>query len=408
VPPDVLVPVKVTERECIEVAQSQLLTTEDQRQVRVLMGSTINYKYVESGSVTMSETNVACEGGEIKIQGQKHDNLLKLVTVAFTITEIDIWEKKNWLRVEEGMLPRFCSLATEGCALEDFTITIDLGKVNLCPYGQIRVVPMEVFTYQGKFMLISDEHKLLVEVKEKVPIPAECVVSGKLIKTNFDRLFLYQGELGQNVDLIDPATLDLELESRVVDFYMSMWALGLVRESEAKWQTEVCSLTAGRMHEDQVVLHGDHVLRLQGELILEFPCEKTRVRTRLGMKPSEDICYDHLPVFTADNMLEFMAPITRMLVSKSAVSVINCSTHYPLLFEDITGQMITANPEVRRVEVKLNNYHHLDATSGNHSELFTFSSLLYTKEEIAAYQEMIMGNGAEKIRCVLLFNNRRV
>jgi hypothetical protein len=53
VSPDVLVPVKVTERECIEVAQSQLLTTEDQRQVRVLMGSTVNYKYIESGSEAM-------------------------------------------------------------------------------------------------------------------------------------------------------------------------------------------------------------------------------------------------------------------------------------------------------------------------------------------------------------------
>jgi hypothetical protein len=48
------------------------------------------------------------------------------------------------------------------------------------------------------------------------------------------------------------------------------------------------------------------------------------------------------------------------------------------------------------VEAKLNDYHHLDPESGNHSELFTFSSLLYTKEEIAAYEEMILGNGAEK------------
>jgi hypothetical protein len=245
-------------------------------------------------------------------------------------------------------------------------------------------------------LFINDEHKLLVEVKEKIPIPVECVVSGSLFKTNFDRLFLYQGELGQSIDLIDPATLDLELETRSTDFYMSMWALGLVRESEGNWQSELCDLTADCMHEDHVFLLGDHVLRLQGELILEYPCEKMRVRTRLGMKTSEDVCYDHLPVYTADNNLEFMAPITRMLVSKAAVSVINCSVHYPLLFEDINGQMITANPEVRKVEVKLNDYHHLDPDSGNHSELFTFSSLLYTREEIAAYEEMILGNNAEK------------
>jgi hypothetical protein len=218
------------------------------------------------------------------------------------------------LKVEEGVLPRSCSLAAEGCVLDDFTITIDLGKINLCPYSQIRTVKFEAMTYHEKFMLINDEHKLLVEVKEKIPDPMECIVTGNLIKTNFDRLLLYQGELGQSVDLIDPASLDLELETRLTDFYMSVWALSLIKESKARWQEELCGLTEDKMHEDRVVMHGNPVLRLQGELVLEFPCEKTHVRTRLGMKIGEGECYDHLPVFTAENTLEFMAPVTRMLV----------------------------------------------------------------------------------------------
>jgi hypothetical protein len=95
VPPDVLNPVRVTERECIEVAQSQLLTTEDQRQVRILMGSTVNYKFIEAGSVTMSEANVACEGGEVKIKGQKHNNIIKLVTMSLPSQKLIFGEKRG-------------------------------------------------------------------------------------------------------------------------------------------------------------------------------------------------------------------------------------------------------------------------------------------------------------------------
>jgi hypothetical protein len=395
-PPDVLNPMRVSERECAEIAQTQFLTTEDQRQVRIPLGSSVSYKFIESGSVTFSETNANCEGGEMKLKGQKHENVLKLVTVSFTLAEVEVWEKRGRLRVDDGMLPRQCSLAAEGCALDDLTILIDLGKVNLCPYTQIRTEKFEAMTYDTKFMLINDEHKLVVEVKEKIPIPSECVLTGNFIKTNFERLLLFKGELGQSIDLIDPATLDLELETRVTDMYISLWTLGIVKESEARWQSEICGLNTDRMHEDQTILHGNHVLRLQGEMVLEFPCEKIRVRTRTGMKLEGENCLDHLPVFTPENTIAYLTPITRILTSRAAVSVVNCSAHYPLLFEDINGYMVTANPGVQKVEVSLSDYHHLNPDSGNHSEVFAFSSLLYTKDEISAYEQIIMGHGAEK------------
>jgi hypothetical protein len=117
-----------------------------------------------------------------------------------------VWEKRGRLRVDDGMLPGQCSLAAEGCASDDLTILIDLGKVNLCPYTQIRTEKFEAMMYNTKFMLINDEHKLVMEVKEKIPIPTECVLTGNFIKTNFERLLLFKGELGQSIDLIDPAT----------------------------------------------------------------------------------------------------------------------------------------------------------------------------------------------------------
>jgi hypothetical protein len=73
---------RVSERECAEIAQTQFLTTDDQRQVWIPLGSSVSYKFIKSGSVTFSESNANCEGGEVKLKGQKHENVLKLVTVS--------------------------------------------------------------------------------------------------------------------------------------------------------------------------------------------------------------------------------------------------------------------------------------------------------------------------------------
>ena len=65
---------------------------------------------------------------------------------------------------------------------------------------------------------------------------------------------------------------------------------------------------------------------------------------RRGFKAEGVKCLDHLPVIRGDGELAYMAPLTRLLVPRSAVSVLNCSQNFPLTFEDIKGRMIAANP----------------------------------------------------------------
>ncbi len=395
-PPDVLMPVSMTAKECMEIIQTQFATTEDQRQVRVPMGSRVMYKYISTGTVTMSDTNVACEGGELKVQGKRHENLVKLVTVDLVVTEIDVWENQGRLKTDEGMLPRQCSLAFEGCTLEDMTLVLDLSKINLCKYKSIRTVEFDALTWAGQHMLVNDEHKILLSVKDKTGIPGDCMLQGTLIKTNFEWLFLIMGEIEQGIDLIDPTNLDLELETRVTDFYMSYWTMTLHHESEAKWQGKLCDIATTQMGEDQMILHEDHLLKLQGELIIEFPCSKVKVRTRENHKVEGDSCLDHLPVYLPDDSIGYLTPITRVLVPRSAVSIVNCSTHYPYVYESVNGKLVTANPAVKEVTVNLNDYHHLDSSSRNHTEMFEFSSLLYTKEEIQLYESLLMGHSSER------------
>ena len=89
--------------------------------------------------------------------------------------------------------------------------------------------------------------------------------------------------------------VDLELETRVTDFYMEYWALSLSMEGRAEWQGEFCELGASQLTEERVVLHGDHLLRMKGEMVHEFKCEWVIVTAQVGYKAEGERCLDHLP-----------------------------------------------------------------------------------------------------------------
>ena len=55
--------------------------------------------------------------------------------------------------------------------------------------------------------------------------------------------------------------------------------------------------------------------------------------------------------------LSYLAPITRVLTPRSAVSFFNWSANFLLTLEDKMGRMVMANPGVTLVEVALSEYH---------------------------------------------------
>ena len=106
------------------------------------------------------------------------------------------------------------------------TLIIDTGKVNRCRYVEVRKANFQRFQYSGKKLLISNEHKILLEEGKEEPLPTDCLGRGAMRKTNFPRLFIYTGELGrETVSHMQSTEVDLELETRVTTFYMEYWAL---------------------------------------------------------------------------------------------------------------------------------------------------------------------------------------
>ena len=67
-----------------------------------------------------------------------------------------------------------------------------------------------------------------------------------------------------------------------------------------------------------------------------------------------------------------------------------------MTLEDKQGRMVTANPGVTLVEVALSEYHNREKGGHNHTELFDLKSLLYTADEVAEYEQMLLGLGGER------------
>ena len=67
------------------------------------------------------------------------------------------------------------------------------------------------------------------------------------------------------------------------------------------------------MTEERVVLHRDHLLQMKGEMVHKFKCEWVVVTAQAGYKAEGERYLDHLPVFTAQQEVSYLAPITRML-----------------------------------------------------------------------------------------------
>jgi len=232
----------------------------------------------------------------------------------------------------------------------------------------VRRAKFNLFRTGGRDIAQNYEYKLLFQMGGKPVIPNACSTQGSFIKTNFDRLFLWPADAaGNSLGAFHPSDVDLDLEARVADVYMEYWSWEFVKESNAAWQNEMCALSASRLNEDQVIMHGDHLLRMKGELVNEFKCSWVTVTARTGFKAERERCLDHLPVVNDKGELMYLAPLTRLLEPRSAMTVLNCSANFPLTVEDFQGRMIAANPAAGVVEVMLSEYHSQSVSGPNHT-----------------------------------------
>ena len=48
------------------------------------------YKFLDTVEVTLSEGNVLCDGGDLKIGGKKHSNIEEFVTIKYQVLTVEV------------------------------------------------------------------------------------------------------------------------------------------------------------------------------------------------------------------------------------------------------------------------------------------------------------------------------
>ena len=146
---------------------------------------------------------------------------------------------------------------------------------------------------------------------------------------------------------------------------------------------------------DEDQLHPETILRRRGEVLSEVFCRTVTVVAREG----EDLlggCYrDHLPVRMHSKMY-LMAANSRILVEPGAALRTECLNNLSPIFKTEDGHFITADPEVREIEI---NIHHRKSAliekliGEQHLHLeredILSDSLLYTKEEARRWENFM-------------------
>ena len=313
-PLDVRETTRLSITNCGEIDTQWTPAGEGARRVPGPEGSRTMHKYPDTGGATLFDGVVDCAGSEFRVGGRERSNVVEFVTIGYSIAAVEVAEVEGRLQLNEESLPRVCTLDHGGCELEGMTLVIDTRGADRCRYVEVRKADFQRFGYGGKKLLVSEENKILLEEGEEEPLPADCLGRGFMQKTNFPGLFIYDGESGRETGPpMRSGEVDLEWETRVADFYMEYWALSLTMEGQAERQRELCELEARRLTEERVVLHGEHLLRMKGEVVHEFKCEWVVVTARAGYWAEGEQCMDHLPVFTAQQEVSYLAPITRVL-----------------------------------------------------------------------------------------------
>ena len=126
-------------------------------------------------------------------RGRERSNVVEFVTIEYSSTAVEVTKVDGRLQINEEILPAACTLAYGGCKLEDRTLAIDKRTVDRCHYVEVRKANFQRFRYGGNKLLVSEEHKILLEEGKEEPLPADCLGRGVMWKTNFPRLFIYKG-----------------------------------------------------------------------------------------------------------------------------------------------------------------------------------------------------------------------
>ena len=160
--------------------------------------------------------------------------------------------------------------------------------------------------------------------------------------------------------------------------------------------SSICAITEnGWGDTEKSPFHLDHILRRKGEVLQELTCKTVSVTATSGDSFNGNCYLDGLPIRMGSEHLLLLAG-SRLLVTPEDIAKVPCSPMTAPLFITQDGRVLTADPEVKEVDLQLSHetaplVHALDLQQGAADDV-VFTELLYSPDEIKSFSEFLSYN----------------
>ena len=328
------------------------------------LNAQIQFKAVIAGTLTPTADDVQCSGGSRKIGKIFHRDVVTMATTTVTLKEI-ILEYDSVLHILKDLdkqveIDPTC-LDRRQCTDSGLGYVISENP-NTCPFGLLREGSIEgvnvpVSTGPPVRGLLSRKFKYLLRVDGRTQDYPGCGELPTPRTTNHPNVYVMLLEDGQTVQPLVQAVLgrdvDLELEISTSEAFLEFRFLELTRIHLTRVLQALCKLSTASLPElTPSPLHTDRYLHVSGEVVSEIQCKKTQVTARLGDQVVSWCARDLFPVMYNGNNV-FLQAKTRLIVPEVAPLHVNCTPMDRPIFQTTTGTFVTADPEIRTVNMAI-------------------------------------------------------
>ena len=395
-PLDVGLGKRFPEHDCHKAVRDRVFVTENKNTLPIEINRELVYKDIGHGEVILTKNDVQCRGSTVDLRGEIHDNVITYDTTTVLIKEIkvEIGEDKVVNLDNNQELPASCQMGSS--CTDGLDAFVFKEHVTRCPLYAVRTLYMNTTTIQvdgiQKTALVSHEHKMLL-----IPSPKQQVVDNNcrltaVRGTQYRRLKLAkasESRLEHQRNQVTASQLDLELETRVTDEYLSFKMEEQIRDRVKDVSSQLCEITQHDLeYRELSPFQGHSIIKRRGELIVELQCAPVMTEAVLGEKREEKCSKNALPVYLNREPV-YLAANTRLVSDKLEVEFDECDRFFPPVFEAEQGGLLTANPVVTVANltvIDMTAQFHLP-TRKNH-EIFA-GSMLYTDEEVKQYNNLL-------------------
>ena len=409
-PPSIMEPVGMSDKACKEIVLHGLYHAEDGQVLTIQPDQEVMYKYVPIGSLYQDDGNSYCTGGWAWLQGRSHSSVVRMRTVQLRVMTValehDLIAKQ--LKDVTNHVPLRSACLDDLLCVEGTRSYYIPALGHDCPFYPVRSIPLTTAYVPAANnvgtdkLLISHEHKMLLEELQAVPIPQACAhvgIRGSYVSsTNINDVFVTfdpttMAGFTENAAALPPSSVNAEIELKTTGEYLAYVFETQLRKKVRLLHSSLCRLNEGQILTTDLSPFHDHALiRVRGDVVQEMLCTPVDLTLEVGVS-YKNTCFDDGIVGRIGSEYVLLKGRNHLVMDIQDGLKVHCQSVMPPIFLTKEGQLVTAQPIIKPISLNLESIdldvrHALEIDGQILHEEFK-SDLFYTESEMSSFNDLV-------------------